>query len=239
MNRRTILLLLCTVSISIAKAQQAKIIHVQTHTWISINSKFKIGKNWFLLGDVHVRGNNLFSSNSFYLGRIGAGYDFNKNLSLAAGYANLLSSPSGINLHTKADENRVYEQLQLSTTFHNLLVLQRLRNEQRWQSIIINDRRTGETRFTNRVRYLLSLSIPVFKNSRLPQLVFADEIMLQFGKSIVYNTFDQNRIFFGIKQAISRRFSFDAGYMRTLQQLSTGTDYLRNHTIRLFFYYHS
>jgi long-subunit fatty acid transport protein len=53
----------------------------------------------------------------------------------------------------------------------------------------------------------------------------------------VYNTFDQNRLFLGIKQKISKTLSFDAGYMYLFQQKESGYQYNANKTYRLFFYY--
>jgi hypothetical protein len=116
-------------------------------------------------------------------------------------------------------------------------MLQRLRNEQRWQQKIANDERTGEWRFTNRFRYLLSFTIPLSPNPKKPSLVLADEILLQAGKEVIYNPFDQNRIFIGIRQNLSRGFSYDFGYMNVFQQKYSGYEYDMNHTIRLFFYY--
>ncbi|MNS74200.1 hypothetical protein D3C72_1076680 [compost metagenome] len=117
--------------------------------------------------------------------------------------------------------------------------MQRIRNEQRWQDKIVNDERTGEKRFTDRVRYLVSVNIPIFKKKTLPSLVVADEILIHFGEEVIYNTFDQNRLFIGIKQNINSKLSFDFGYMNVFQQKYSGYQYDSNHTLRLFFYYNN
>ncbi|MBL0359008.1 MAG: DUF2490 domain-containing protein [Chitinophagaceae bacterium] len=218
------------------QATQKKITH-NTLSWISINSNIYIDKHWFIMADVHLRENDFFSSNSFLFGRVGLGYQIDDNLSVVAGYGNLLAAPAQPGWTTRSDENRIFQQLQLSSSCKKIKILQRLRNEQRWQSIVSNDQNTGKNKFSNRVRYLLSFTVPVFKNPKLPQLVLADECMLQFGKDIVYNTFDQNRLFFGIKQKISSSLSFDAGYMSIFQQKSNGINYSQSDTYRLFFYY--
>jgi len=67
-------------------------------------------------------------------------------------------------------------------------------------------------------------------------LVVSDEILIQFGKEVVYNTFDQNRLFVGIRQNINPKLSYDFGYMNVYQQKSNGYQYDMNHTLRLFFY---
>ncbi len=140
---------------------------------------------------------------------------------------------------TYSDENRIYQQAQMTTKIGKVSVLQRLRNEQRWQEKIVNDESTGENRFTDRVRYLVSFNIPVFKKKTAPLLVLSDEILVHFGKEVIYNTFDQNRLFIGIKQSINPKLSFDFRYMNVYQQKYTGYQYDMNHTLRLFFYLNS
>jgi len=220
-----------------SQVAQKKVEHV-AQTWVSINSNVFLDKKWFIMADAHLRENDFFKANSFCFGRIGVGYQFDKSLSVAAGYGNLLSAPTTPGFTTKSDENRIYQQVVYNSSCKSKVnVLQRLRNEQRWQDIIVNDKKTGEKKFTNRVRYLLSTSFQVFKNPNLPQLVVADELLLQFGSAIVFNTFDQNRIFIGIKQKINNSLSFDTGYMSVFQQKSNGINYMQSNTFRLFFYY--
>ena len=116
-------------------------------------------------------------------------------------------------------------------------IVQRLRNEERWQQKIADDKFTGDYKFTNRVRYLLSASIPFSKKKGYPSLVVSDELCIQFGKEVVYNTFDQNRLFIGIKQKLTKDFSFDLGYMQVKQQKASGYQYDLNNTLRCFLYY--
>ncbi len=56
--------------------------------------------------------------------------------------------------------------------------------------------------------------------------------MLNFGKDVVYNTFDQNRLFLGINYHISSAGSVQIGYMFSFQQASAGV-YRDIHTARL------
>lgn len=215
---------------------QKKVEH-NTYTWVSINSSLFVNKHWFIMADAHLRENNFFASRSFIFGRIGLGYQADSRLSFVAGYGNLLASPTTAGWSTKADEDRLFEQVQLSSEYKKIKLLQRLRNEHRWQDIISNDKKTGDRKFTDRVRYLLSATIPVFKNKKLPQLVLANELALQFGKEVVYNTFEQNRFFAGIKENITKDLSFDAGYMKIFQQKANGQSYISGDVMRLFFYY--
>jgi hypothetical protein len=218
------------------QAPQTKEVNKQVQTWVSLNTVTKFSDHWGIVADVHVRENEFFESNNFYFLRGGITYIPNSSVSLTGGYAHMWLAPTKEGWSTYADENRIYQQAQLNTKIGKVSVIQRLRNEQRWQEKMDNDEPTGEWRFTDRVRYLASFNIPVFSNKKWPLLVLSDEILIHFGKEVIYNTFDQNRFFIGIKQNINPNLSFDFGYMNVYQQKYSGYQYDMNHTIRLFFY---
>jgi hypothetical protein len=214
-----------------------KDVTVQSQSWFACISSFKISDRWVLSADAHMRRNDFLARNSFVIVRGGIGYEIRPSLLGTFGYAHLWLSPSHANWSTIANENRIYQQALYSTKIGNVTVGQRVRNEQRWQDIIVEDHKLDGLRFSNRVRYQLSCFIPISKNKSVPMLVVADEVLLQFGKDIVYNAFDQNRIFVGIRQSISKEWSYDFGYMQVYQQRASGYQYDQNHTLRLFFYY--
>ncbi|WP_281239123.1 DUF2490 domain-containing protein [Flavobacterium praedii] len=216
-----------------------KVINEQIQTWVSINTVTKLSEHWGVVADAHIRENELFDSNNFYFLRGGVAYFPNSSVTLVTGYAHMWLAPTKDGWSTYADENRIYQQAQLITKVGKVSILQRLRNEQRWQEKLVNDEPTGKNRFTDRVRYLASFTIPVFSNKKLPSLVLSDEILIHFGKEVVYNTFDQNRLFIGIRQNINSKLSYDFGYMNVYQQKYSGYQYDMNHTLRLFFYLNS
>jgi hypothetical protein len=213
-----------------------KEIHHQIQTWVSINTITNFTKHFAVIGDFHIRRNDFLSEDSFYFLRGGFSYIPNSNISFAGGYAHMWLAPTNPNWSTFADENRIYQQAQLTTSLGNIRLQQRLRNEQRWQEKIVNDQSSGEWRFSNRVRYLMSFSFRVSEKKTFPLMVISDELLLNFGNEAVYNTFDQNRFFIGIKKTINPKWSYDFGYMNVYQQKYSGYQYDMNHTIRLFFY---
>lgn len=206
-------------------------------TWFSINTTAKLKGKFGLIADLHVRRKNFLANPDFYFGRVAVNYWLKENITVAAGYAQLWLAPSNPAWHHFALEKRVYQQFQMSSKIGKSGLLQRMRVEQRWQQKIVDDKVINELRFSTRVRYLLSMNIPVFKNPSYPSLTVADELAIQFGKEIIYNTFDQNRFFVGIRQKISKPLSFDLGYMVVYQQKASGYQYTKNHTLRCFFYY--
>jgi hypothetical protein len=222
-----------------AQGATKKEVNQQVQTWVSLNTVTKFNEHWGIVADAHIRENGFFESNNFYFLRGGVSYIPNVYVSVTAGYAHMWLAPTKEGWSTYADENRIYEQAQLITKVGKVSILQRLRNEQRWQEKMANDEPTGELRFTDRIRYLASFTIPIFSNKKLPSLVLSDEILIHFGKEVVYNTFDQNRLFIGIKQNITPKLSYDFGYMNVYQEKYSGYEYDMNHTIRLFFYLNS
>lgn len=223
--------------IGFSQVQTEKVVNNQSQVWVSLNNTIMLDKHWVALADLHLRRTHFLDNESFYLVRGALGYVTGSKTIFAVGYGHYWYPPTNPNFHNHTNENLTYQLFQFNSKINNVSVLHRFRNEQRWQHIMENDSWTGENRFTNRVRYLISFDIPIFKKKTLPTLSISDEILIQFGKDIVYNTFDQNRLFIGIKQSISPKLSFDFGYMNVYQQKKSGYQYDNNHTIRLFFYY--
>lgn len=230
------LILLC-VSLSSIAQQTSKQINYQSQAWLSVNSTVKVVKKWGFVFDLHERRNSFLKDNSFHFIRFGVNYWLKDNITLTAGYGHMWVAPTKAGWKTFSNENRIYQQAQIISKISRISMMQRIRNEQRWQQKIVNDKASGDNKFTDRVRYLLSFTIPVSKNPKYPALMLADELCVQFGKEVVYNTFDQNRVFLGIKQKISKDLSFDLGYMLLTQEKATGYQYDYNRTFRWFFYY--
>ena len=133
-------------------------------------------------------------------------------------------------------EKRIYQQLLWRSVNGRAKFLQRIRNEQRWHEVLNPDGSVNRIRFSNRVRFLFSASIKIFEDEKRPRLVLSDEILFHFGEEIVYNTFDQNRLFVGISHRLNKNLAYDFGYMAVYQQKYSGYQYDLNHTLRLFFY---
>ncbi len=220
-----------------ARGQNEKVVNEQQQVWVSLNSTARLTDRLGVIGDVHIRRNDFLSDPSFYFLRFGAHYWITEKFTVTLGCAHLWLAPAEEDWSTWSEENRIYEQVQYASKIGTTSVLQRLRNEQRWRQEVQNDALTGDTLFSNRVRYLLSFTIPVSENPRVPSLVLSDEILVQFGSDIVLNTFDQNRFFVGIKKKLSRDWSYDLGYMLVYQQRASGYEYDLNHTLRWFFYW--
>ena len=209
-----------------------------SQSWFSVNSTLRFSDHWGMVGDFHIRRDDFMADDFFYFVRAGAMYWIAGKYPVILGVAHLWQAPPAEKI-TWGNENRIYEQWSAVHKEGIVSTLNRIRVEQRWRDQILNDKVVGGKLFTLRLRYLASFEVKPFKNQKIPALVISDEVCVQFGESIVYNTFDQNRLFFGLKQTLSPKLSFDIGYMNIWQQKSTGNQYTESHVFRLFFYYNA
>jgi Protein of unknown function (DUF2490) len=207
----------------------------RTQSWYSINSTFRFSDRWGAVADFHTLNDGLFEDNFYFL-RFGGVYWIDGKHPVIAGVGRMWKAPAE-GLQTWAIENRIYQQWSTATHTGRWSILQRIRTEQRWRDQLVNDTIIG-TQFSFRLRYLAGFEFSAFKNPKLPAFVISDELLVQFGPSIVFNTFDQNRFFVGIRLHVSERVNFDTGYMNIFQQRPTGYQYDMSHVFRLFIYYH-
>jgi hypothetical protein len=236
--RHESILIALLVFISVTALSQtstpAKEVTYHHQSWMSINSVMRFSDHWGLMADFHVRKDDFMAHDYFYFVRLGAVTWINGKYPLAYGVAHLWQAPKeATNLWT--NENRIYQQWSASQREGIVSVLHRVRFEQRWREIMLSDTEMAR-QFSFRLRYLASFDIRPFKNQHLPSLVLSDEILVQFGKEVL-NTFDQNRLFVGLKVPISRNLNCDIGYMNILQQRVTSYRYDSSDVFRLFLYY--
>jgi hypothetical protein len=236
LRRSGLAVLLCALLPGLAWGQTPDDTREQYQFWWSINGTLRFSDSLGAVADVHIRRTNFLADPSFNFVRVGGQYWLTDKLTLVVGYAHLWQAPGQAGWATWTQEDRVYQQLQYVSSQGRVGLLQRLRVEQRWKDAIADDQLTGEHLFSNRIRYLFSVTVPVSRNRNVPALVLSDEIHASFGPRVV-NNFDQNRLFGGIKQRVTPSLSFDLGYMMVYQQKPTGSQHDLNHTLRWFFYY--
>lgn len=229
-------IILVVLAISKLQSQElpSKVITENAQLWISTNNLFRISERWALLNDIHIRRTDFVAEPNFYFLRVGAQYYLKPNLRVAGGYAHLWLTTKG-NWDTFQNENRIYQQFSISQRYEKLNALFRLRTEQRFFNNVVDGVSLNDNFMVHRLRFLVSVGLP-FKKGGSTQFLVADEIHLNFGEEVVFNTFNQNRLTVGIKHKINKHWSFDLGYMMVYQQLPIGNRYNLNHTLRLFFY---
>jgi hypothetical protein len=192
---KTVLFVVLFPLLVIVQSQTQKEIKQQQQTWISVNNTIMLDNHCAVLLDLYHRSTDFVDSESFYLFRCAVGYITEPKKAFAFGYGHFWFAPINSDFHTFTNEDFPYQLFQFTSNMGNVSVMNSFRNEQRWQDIIVNDTWTGVKRFSNRFRYLLGFSIPIFLKKNIANPLISDEILLQFGKDNIYNNFDQNRFF--------------------------------------------
>lgn len=234
---RTLFLLFLLLSLFAVNAQ--KQVATSAQTWLGYIQQVRLSQRWGLTADVHFRtADSLVRDKNLSLGRVGAVYFISETTQLSAGYAYFHYYKSENHPLTDRPEQRLWQQVLWSKNFPKLRVQNRFRAEQRWRKNIGPDGLTTDKYdFNWRARMQLQLLHPIGKKAFAPgsvALMLADEVMLNFGKGIVFNTFDQNRVIAGIQWQTGKNGMLQAGYMHIFQQLS-GARYRQSHVARIFY----
>ena len=209
----------------------------QSLFWLGSVNNIRFNERWGLVADFHYRTYDFMAHSYQYITRGLVNYYFNENFTAGAGYGHMWTGVYNTAAHPYSNEDRIAEQVQLNSKKGKFSMSNRWRLEQRWQQKIVNNEKTSDYRFTDRARYAIAFMYSPFKNKMLPSFTNYEEIMVQFGKEVVYNTFDQARFSFGIRQNITSRLNVDLNYMYIYQQQFSGNQYIQANTLRFYVNY--
>ncbi len=93
--------------------------------------------------------------------------------------------------------------------------------------------------FNVRFRYRLQASYQLRdEKAKMPTTIKVfDELMINVGNTILYNQFDQNRIYIGIEQGLHQNLSIELGYLYWYQQKASGYQFFDRDIIRFTIYH--
>jgi hypothetical protein len=218
----------------------SKTIHNRGQAWLGYFTQTRFSNKWGMWVDVHYRMTDNFVDRPFqFLFRPAVTYFIKDNLRVNAGYALVEHFPAK-GLSTTRTEHRAWQQIWWNQKYPRLTTLQWLRLEQRFNQKIVADQKTNDYTYTFRARYNFSFLIPLKGKeivAKTPFAVIQNEVFLNFGKNVVYNTFDQNRLFVGFGYQFTSHLNAQLGYMNVYQQEATGNSYFSTHAARLFVFH--
>jgi Protein of unknown function (DUF2490) len=244
MIKKSIFSILLVSFLSMYVAAQAKTIGTNTTSWFAYVGVHKISDNWSLLIEGQLRRSDFLANSMQVLFRPGLIYHINDNTTLGGGYLYAWTEPYGVQPSKAAfPENRSWQQLQFKSMHGNVELINRLRLEQRWVHSPVdkgnNAWEAGDAVYTNRVRNMLKASIP-FKgkviHDKTLYATVSNELMVNWGKNVKLNTFDQNRVFVGLGYKIPSIGRLEAGYLNQAIFKGTGTTIEQNHTISFWLF---
>jgi hypothetical protein len=238
---RITLLFILGFFLTAAEAQTTKTITDVEQLWFGYFNQARFTDKFGIWTDLHLRTKENFTKDlSQSIARFGLTYYINDVTKATAGYAYVNHFPAEGHKDISQPEHRSWQQLQWHTKYPHTRMMQWIRLEQRYRRKISNDSTLAEGyNFNHRVRYNIFYEIPLTRKgtgAHALSAVVNDEVHINLGKRIVYNYFDQNRFFVGLKFNTSAHDNLQFGYMNLFQQLAAGNQFRNMHAFRLFYF---
>ncbi len=230
------------ISIAISGYAQTKTTTSENQIWAGYFNQTRLSDKWGFWAEAQVRTKENFVNDlSTAIARVGATYYLNDDAKLTAGYAYINHFPAEGHLNVSQPEHRPWQQFQWHTKYPKLRLMQWFRLEERYRrKILNNDELADGYNFNFRMRYNILALFPLSKKKFQPNtvsVVLNDEVHVNFGKQIVNNYFDQNRIFAGFAYHVNKHDNLQFGYMNVFQQLAAGNKYRSNNMLRVFYFH--
>jgi maltoporin len=208
--------------------------------WYAYNNTLELSSKWSLTSEVHERRFRKPDEQHQFQVASRLNYNLGKNWSASVAFIYFLQSPH--DPHATDDlvvpELRPYIQSDYRQPLGRLTIGHRYRIEKRFFRNTA-DGELAEGYNTNyRFRYRLGLEYQVASIRDLPLKVkVSNEIHLNAGKRIVYNRFDQNRIYIGLNQSVQKNINVEVGYLKWYQQRAAGNQFYSRDIINLALYH--
>lgn len=225
------LFLICFV----ARAQTEKKINQQSILWTRYNSQLTLTNNWSLHFEFD---NRLFTkpvTENLYLLRLHGRYKINDHLETGVGFAHfsVATQEPEINYDFNIPEYRGQQDITWKQAVDNITFYQRFQLEERFIHNANKQELLSGTTFSWRFRYRIQGDFTFWKKeNQFLKAVVSDELMINFGKTIIKNTFDQNRIYGAVQFGVNKNFAVELGYLNSFQQRTNGVDYFNRDIIR-------
>lgn len=230
------LYLLLTTS---AQAQQPEPLRVQDHntnTWLMYFSDARFSDRWGVHTEAQWRRARTVRDPLQNFFRVGGNFYLTEAVMLTAGYAYALTFPYGdFPGAGRFPEHRVYQQVLLRSAYGRLAMQHRYRLEQRWLGAVQGSEQADYT-YVNRTRYQFRVALPLLGakfGPGVPYAVLSDEILVNFGRNVQRNIFDQNRAYAALGYQLTRAATLELGYLHQLLQQRNGRVFEYNNTLQV------
>ncbi|WP_177205421.1 DUF2490 domain-containing protein [Halpernia frigidisoli] len=209
------MIILVSFLVGLKSFAQEKKVNRENQQWIQYYTQLKFNDKWTLFTDGGFRWKNDLENSSQYIVRTGIYYKLNSSMAVGAGFAHLGFYDNSGKINRV--EFRPYQEFNMSTIYKPVTIQHRFRLEERFFNPVVDDKIKSGSDFNFRFRYRLLFTVPVFKLSSTDPtknvaLSVGDEIMINAGKEIVSNVFDQNRLLIGTIVTLDKNFSASLTY---------------------------
>lgn len=226
--------------------QAGKGVTTQRLIWIAYNNKIRFSERWSLNTEIENRRYAFPDRQSeLILPRIMVTRELSSGWNTSAGVAHFRQS-SPDNAEGDVDyvrpEVRVHQELNYTdrSAGTRVTLAHRYRLEERWIHKTSADGLADGYTFNFRMRYRVQVAFPLTRkdSSRRPLVGKAyDELMVNFGKSIVRNSFDQNRLGVALSCGLAKNLQLQVDFVNIFKQRSAGYQYYNQYVQRLTLYH--
>jgi hypothetical protein len=215
----------------------AKAVTDRSQVWVGYFNQTRMSSKLSLWLDLHARRTDFLDRWATTIIRPGLTYHLSDHARVTAGYAYASHWPGLASQQTVRPEHRLWQQISWGSRSRKLQLNQWIRLEERFLRKIQQDALLPGHNFNYKARYMIALLVPLKGDQILPGVPFAvlnDEVHINFGKEVVYNYFDQNRLFAGLGYQFTKTTNVQLGYMRVFQQQPGGNTFSDTQALRLF-----
>lgn len=223
-------MVLCTLCLPFNGLGQGKTVTDRRLPWGAYMTSTRISDNYSFWNDFH------YLHETFGVARTGLTRHFERT-NITTGYAHVWLTPGSGKTSLTRNEHRPWGQVQFILPVSGTYTLsQRFRYDARFRQKVALGETINGYNFNHRLRFQMVLrrNLPVvFEGKVIPFLALGNEVLLNFGKEITHNTFDQNRasIAFGLQQ---QRKQIQVGYMNRFAQSGAPGNYLQDHVLMVW-----
>lgn len=188
--------------------------------WLGYFNSTSFKKSWSVNTDIQYRTKNGLTNANQALIRTGLAYRLKDNVRIMLGVAHFRFYLSNV---VTRGEWRPWQEILLSNDIDKIKITHRIRAEQRFNEVTVNRKPSGVYNFNWRFRYRIELQITLLKREeKAISLLAGDELLINAGKTIRYNYFDQNRLFAGINIEQNKKLTYQIQFMKIWQQQNDG-----------------
>ena len=221
-------------------AQTEKNITQQSLLWTRYYNLLTISDKWSLHSEFD---NRIFISTfkeNLFMFRVNGRYKINKNTEIGSGfsYFSVTTQEPEINFDFNTTEYRGQQDITWKKELGNSTINQRFQIEERFFHNANKQSLLPGTTYNWRFRYRFQADFNCWKkkDQYLKTIVY-DEIMINAGRNIINNTFDQNRIYAAFQYGINKSMALELGYLKSYQKRASGVDYFDRDIIRFTFFH--
>ena len=231
-----VIVFVCKLANGFAQGNKPTIIK-DNMLWLGYYSTINLNPKWSVNSDLQLRTRNEIKNYSQVLIRTDVSRRLSEKITATIGLAHFRFFIT--NTRTRG-EWRPWQEFKLQDELGKVKVTHRLRIEERYNEVVENNTNTGKYLFNFRFRYKLDIRFRLNKekeNAKNLVGIIGNEIMVNAGKVIRYNYFDQNRTYAGLNLELNKSISFQIQYMHFWQQLSNGYQLNSTNVLRFNIYH--